>query len=279
MAICVCTAFTTDYTIGNLCAHVNRRYAVKLGYEFISRVLSYDEMMVEITPRAHCTWYKVLLILELLENNEYSYIAWIDADAVVVDHSISLEQIIHNGEHKELILAENMNAGFLVNAGVLLVKNSDWSRSFLRQVWEHTKYQQSLFYEQSALLHILKQHREGLFQTVPFHSFLGGPLMKSYPHVFVYPHMALNTNRGWVFPKKSRLNDNTEYSVHEGEAEEACAEFIFHAAGMRNKLSALRGVLLRFGILLTDDMESEVDNFRLFRNSCGGRATVAVEKK
>ena len=61
------TAYTEDYTIGKLCDTVNRKYAEKYNYKYVSKVLTYAEMLGEIGPnKTHCTWYKVLMINKFL---------------------------------------------------------------------------------------------------------------------------------------------------------------------------------------------------------------------
>ena len=65
--ILILTAYSTDYTIGKLCDTINKQYADKHGYQYLSKTLSYDEMMQAIGPdKKHCTWYKVLMLKRLL---------------------------------------------------------------------------------------------------------------------------------------------------------------------------------------------------------------------
>ena len=56
--ITICTAYSDDYYIGQICEKINRKYASRHGYQFQSTVLSYREMLSIIEPREHCTWYK-----------------------------------------------------------------------------------------------------------------------------------------------------------------------------------------------------------------------------
>ena len=72
---------------------------------------------------------------EFLRTNNIRYIMWIDADAAVVDHSVTVEEKIAMGGQRDLIVAEDMNPGCLVNAGVLLVRNSAFSRGLWDDVW------------------------------------------------------------------------------------------------------------------------------------------------
>ena len=61
------TAYTEDYTIGKLCDLVNSEYAKKNGYQYLSKVLSYDDMLQAIGPKKnHCTWFKVFMLRKFL---------------------------------------------------------------------------------------------------------------------------------------------------------------------------------------------------------------------
>jgi hypothetical protein len=154
MKITICTSYSLDYTIGHVCAEVNRQYAVKHGYPFECIVDNYDKMMSAISPRTHCTWYKVLQIIALLRNPHNEWVVWLDADAVIIDHNKRLEELIIKAMEKDLIISENMNNGALLNAGVLLIRNSQWSRDLWADVWTVSKYFDTYFYEKSALLHV-----------------------------------------------------------------------------------------------------------------------------
>jgi hypothetical protein len=44
MRIIVCTAYTTNYVLGRLCEDVNRRYCERHGYEFVTEVLTPQDM-------------------------------------------------------------------------------------------------------------------------------------------------------------------------------------------------------------------------------------------
>ncbi len=91
-------------------------------------------------------------------------------------------------------------------AGILLIKNCDWCLSLLREMWEHKRYENTYYYEQSALLKCLKGRNEGLEHVFPFHSFVtgGSEQVKLFPHVAVLCHLDFNTNKGWKVDSAGR---------------------------------------------------------------------------
>jgi len=179
----VCTAYTENYAIGHICAPVNEAYAQKWGYEWISHVMTYPDLMTSIHPRQSASWYKISMLLQILDRElgtesaetthqedtdavavagagavvstdlgsleprtapcihpnptGCAYILWIDADACVIDQALSLQQVVQEGCGADLIAGEDMHcgSGSYINAGVLLMRVSEWSRKFLKDVW------------------------------------------------------------------------------------------------------------------------------------------------
>ncbi|OQR96019.1 hypothetical protein ACHHYP_17310 [Achlya hypogyna] len=258
--VAVFTAYTSDYSVGEACAHINKIYAERHGYEFYVDVLPYDEMLAAIAPRQFCGWYKVAMLrrfladMDALRARGIGYLMWIDADAVVIDHSRPAQELIAVAEHRDLIISEDINPCCLVNTGVLLVKVSDWSRALWEEVWTMRKYFDVFFYEQSALLRCLKKRDEGLVDVRPFHSFVpGGPSgLKLFPHVAVTPHLELNSNRCnglTVHISDATKRIDTSYSADEnGEM----AKYIFHCAGRCDKALTLTAVLQANGFDTSD---------------------------
>jgi hypothetical protein len=265
------TAYTTDYIVGNACSQVNRMYAERHGYEFHCDVLSYEDMLAAIAPRQFCGWYKVAMICRFLANKEalhrrkIGYIMWIDADAVVVNHAMKVEELLSRAEQRgtykgmlfqwvpniaktksnnaktyvDLIIAEDIHPCCLINTGVLLIRLSDWSASLWADVWAAQRYFDVFFYEQSALMRCLKKRHEGLHDVQPFHSYVrGGPMGdKLFPHVCVVPHLDLNSNRCrglTVDIHASATEGNRRVDTSDNaNTEEEMAGYIFHCAGNR----------------------------------------------
>lgn len=209
ISVKILMAYSNDYDAGQLCAEANRSYALRHRYPFICETISLEDMLREIFPKQGLTWHKVLLINQWLQSessdvsarsNHLDYIAWIDSDAAVVDPSVRLEDIIIKCGYRELIIAEDMYRGCLLNTGVMLIRRCDWSRQLWSDIWASTHHNNKAFYEQSALIKCLRMRNEGLCLFDPFHTFLPGARRgdKLLPHVAVLPHFEFNTNAGWV---------------------------------------------------------------------------------
>lgn len=199
------TAYTDDYRVGYLTEQVNRAYASKHQYPFHSVKLPAKDMLSAVSPKQHCAWYKILLLRTLLADrqflyrNQVDYLMWIDADAIIVDHSKPLHAVVAQAAERDLIIAEDMNVGCLLNSGIFLVRTSEWSVGFLDDVWQCSQYDAVPFYEQSSIIRCLRRRSEWIHRPQqPFHSFAaGGPRdPKLFAHVAVLPIRALNSNRG-----------------------------------------------------------------------------------
>ena len=87
-------------------------------------------------------WNKVRILLEALEGVDNSaradYVLWLDADLVVLDPSLDLESLIAQAPAADILICadpEPAEIFSLVNTGAVLVRNTLWSRRFLRKWW------------------------------------------------------------------------------------------------------------------------------------------------
>ena len=149
-------------------------YAAKHGYEV--QVIASDA--VHLNGRA--PYWGKLRALQACMQEEGQYVLYLDADAFVVQQHQTLEGLmfsdidLHVGDHGN---EQGMWAN--VNTGVIILRNSRWSRMFLQQWWDvgaETEFSRNPYYEQTVLQHILQ---EGLYET--------------REHVAVYPAHVFNT--------------------------------------------------------------------------------------
>eukprot|EP00746_Dinoflagellata_sp_MGD_P157711 gnl/MRDRNA2_/MRDRNA2_86295_c0_seq1.p1 gnl/MRDRNA2_/MRDRNA2_86295_c0~~gnl/MRDRNA2_/MRDRNA2_86295_c0_seq1.p1 ORF type:complete len:381 (-),score=40.62 gnl/MRDRNA2_/MRDRNA2_86295_c0_seq1:142-1284(-) len=97
-----------------------------------------DDMLLTNISQVHTetfdrsiSWTKELAISEMLERGR-KRIVWIDADAVIV-HLKKFEDFLELHGDRELLFPGN-DTRRTINAGVLMTKNSDWSRTFWKDI-------------------------------------------------------------------------------------------------------------------------------------------------
>jgi hypothetical protein len=233
-------------------------------------------MLAAIRPRDHLTWYKVLLINELLADHQWEWVVWLDADAVVVRPEVTVEALATRrsddssgskaerksdgdrggggggggdgvsgaggssgggsgdgggwrygvghrngpygrgksaaaGSHNErgkttardhragdgaagvghaaaaaddddddaldgvphLVVGEDLTPTCKINAGVMIIRGSSWSRRLWADVWKCERWRTKPFHEQSSMIRWLKVNEPGFASAVPWHSWDG----------------------------------------------------------------------------------------------------------
>ena len=105
-------------------------YAKRHGYEIING-------NSEIDPTRPVAWSKLLAIKKFLPH--YDYIFYIDTDAVFMNPSIRLEDLIAAGDSgyaekpKDFIMTKDWNGP---NTGCFFTRRSEWSADFLQLAWD-----------------------------------------------------------------------------------------------------------------------------------------------
>ena len=143
----------------------------------------------------------------LHSNDNYDYILWIDADAIFINFNTKIEQFISRSLGRDILIAEDMNPCCLINAGVILIKNTKWSQELFKQVWELDRYDHVKFYEQSALVKVLRLQGQQLERYKHFHTYVNGGEKgdKVFDNIVVIPHIDFNTNSGWLHKSRTGL--------------------------------------------------------------------------
>jgi hypothetical protein len=102
------------------------------------------------------SWYKIPFLREQLISSDQDYIAYIDSDAFIANDAVDFRDIIANYPEYDLILGQDFGPD-LVNGGVLIFKNTEWSKEFLKRVWEKSerisrgRYKNEIWLEQTIL--------------------------------------------------------------------------------------------------------------------------------
>jgi hypothetical protein len=151
--ICIITLFDKKYKkMGEWCAKSIQRYAQKYHYNF--------KYNIKVESDRPVSWNKILIIQKLLEEG-YDFVFFIDADAIFVRFDEDIADEIESD--KDLYLVKHgVWEGYAPNAGVLLIRNSAWSKKMLSEVWCMENYINTVLQENGALLDYL-----GLLNDLP----------------------------------------------------------------------------------------------------------------
>ncbi|KAG9325258.1 hypothetical protein KVV02_000006 [Mortierella alpina] len=156
---------TSSYIYVDMCmaeaslpsAENKREYATKHGYDFVARGAEFAQ---EDHRGRRLVWGKIGAIQKVLPH--YEWLFWMDMDAVVADLDKDLRDIIRQAEERKphadteisLIVAKPIRDKML-NAGVMLIKNTAWSRDFLNEVQTKVDWYRKSSYEQAAIWEVM----------------------------------------------------------------------------------------------------------------------------
>ena len=114
------------------------------------------DLIVETETRSGrpASWAKIPLLADL--THDYEVVAWVDADAVIVDDTHDLAAELRPG--RDLYLVEH-NVPELgqttANAGVGMIRAGRWADRFLAEVWAQTDLVDHQWWENAAILRLL----------------------------------------------------------------------------------------------------------------------------
>ena len=142
-----------------------RDYCQKHGYDFI---FCEDQL----DPSRQIYWSKILLALEVLENHSYLWVVWLDADTIIMNQDIPLEDLID--EKINFCIGQDWNG---INSGVFFIRNCEWSKRFLTNAYSRTDCLSHQWPEQTAIAREIheKPENRSLAKIVPQR------LFNSYP--------------------------------------------------------------------------------------------------
>ena len=118
------------YKILKPCITQAAAYCKRHGYDHIS-------VCGSVAKDCAPTYQKSLFLLREIE--KYDYIMWLDADTIIANQSIKLEDIINKYTRDIYYCAQADSIDYAydaLNAGVLIFKNSDYSKRVLQEWWE-----------------------------------------------------------------------------------------------------------------------------------------------
>lgn len=133
-----------------------RLYCKKQGYDFICCTERLD-------PSRPIPWSKIKLLETVLDTKKYDWVFWTDADSVVTNFKIKLESLID--DNFDFILTRDFQN---LNSGQFFLKNSDWSKNFLKTVYAHEEFINHMWWEQAAVIYEY-DHNESVRRKTKVH--------------------------------------------------------------------------------------------------------------
>lgn len=146
--ICLTTYFNKDYSqISHYCLNSLKKYGLKFGYPVI--------LHNEVSSNNYPPWNKIFVIKKLFSEG-YDYVFYIDADAMIVNFDYDIADQIE--PEKEWYLAKQQkefNEGYVPNTGIMLIKNTDFSKNIFDQLWQLDHYHHHYWADQAALVELI----------------------------------------------------------------------------------------------------------------------------
>jgi hypothetical protein len=151
MNITVCQFYTPNVTYGVYTEKINEKYCQDNGYNYF--VEKDGSKIQSKIPGRSFTWYKPHLIREVLGRfPDTEYVLFLDIDAIFCKNSRRIEEFITDDFS---ILMTQDHGPSLVNAGVMLVKNNEFTKKFLTEWWdiceEFPRYKEGLWHDQTCI--------------------------------------------------------------------------------------------------------------------------------
>jgi tetratricopeptide (TPR) repeat protein len=145
---------------------VNSAYAEHNGYEifFMS-----PETGSNHEPRDQ-RWNRVKIIMDALDSSDgwlrdVDYIVWTDADLIFLDFELNMRELTEQNPEVDIIISAERHAGTgVANTGCFIIKNSQWSRDFLKEWW--TSFDRTINHDQIFFDILYKRRLPGITKHV-----------------------------------------------------------------------------------------------------------------
>jgi hypothetical protein len=85
-------------------------------------------------------WNKVYILHRSLIDSHAKYLIWLDSDLVILDMGLRFNEVVMNYSWADVIISRDPDPGeiySIVNTGLIIVKNSAWSKYFLELWWSY----------------------------------------------------------------------------------------------------------------------------------------------
>lgn len=149
MRICLITLSTKNiFNYASITEETKREYCEKHNYDFLVQHGVLD-------PSRHPSWSKILLVGSLL--SFYDWVFWSDADSIISDYNIKLEQFLD--PKYCVIVTKDWHPMSMFNFGNVFFRNEPWTFQFLKDLYSREDMKDAPWWEQSVA-HLLWSTRK-----------------------------------------------------------------------------------------------------------------------
>ncbi len=143
--IVVCSMAVGDEYIEKVsaCLESHKNYCFENGYNYRLETDILDS-------KRPIPWSKILFLKRLLANSRHEVIVWVDADAMITNNKVKIENLLDVLGDKDLLLTEDCNG--TINTGVMVLRNTVWVKMFLEKVYRNSKFIKHPYWEQGAII-------------------------------------------------------------------------------------------------------------------------------
>lgn len=219
MKICLVNLTTQEIVEDTYLANINKKkYCEKYNID--------NRFYLGRASTRHAQWDKIQCVLQNLA--EYDYIVWMDSDAIFNNFNVSIIEIIENHKEYDALFCRDVcysedQKHLLVNTGVMIFKNSQWSFDILNKVWNSVsdysidtlkKHSYEGFpHEQGKLCEQLIREDESKFKIFPSDTFNQHP-NSANDQTFVIHYMGSRQTENHIKNfKQSVLGANTRLGI------------------------------------------------------------------
>ena len=127
---------------------INKRYCELNNYDLIHSDKVYFQ-------NRHPSWECIKLVYDTLNNHNYEYVIWIDADAIFNlenNNKNLLNDVIESYSDKDIIFSDDNMSSCIINCGFMIFKNTELSKkicnkiilgencksTFTKRIWEQS---------------------------------------------------------------------------------------------------------------------------------------------
>ena len=160
--IAVVQFYTANVSYGKFAEEINKAYCDEKGYTYFCEKDN-NKIQKALIDRAY-TWYKPKLIAEVFNTYNPDYILFLDIDAIVCNFEYRIEEFIDDSYN---VICTNDHGPSRLNAGVFIMKNSEWTKNLLNTWWqtgadligggtpEAGYYKNALWHDQTCFGHLI----------------------------------------------------------------------------------------------------------------------------